>query len=217
MKITDLAAIAALARAAGPNVITICDGTFATPILQRPLECGIDMVAHSTTKYISGHSDVVGGALITQARQLPVRAGAQVAEVWRRGAFAVRLLAYSARHRYPALSRARAFGECNRGGAFPERARGGGGGALSGIAEPSRSRDRGAADVGIRRHAVVSGARRSRARHAGGRALRAFHPRDQPGRRAQPDRASGVGGRSDSRRRRRICCGFRSAWSIPTT
>ncbi len=66
MKITDLAGIAALARAAGPNVITICDGTFATPILQRPLECGIDMVAHSTTKYISGHSDVVGGALITK-------------------------------------------------------------------------------------------------------------------------------------------------------
>ncbi len=66
MKITDLAGIAALARGAGPNVITVCDGTFATPILQRPLECGIDMVAHSTTKYISGHSDVVGGALITK-------------------------------------------------------------------------------------------------------------------------------------------------------
>jgi cystathionine gamma-synthase len=66
MKITDLAGIAALARAAGPNVMTVCDGTFATPILQRPLEYGIDMVAHSTTKYISGHSDVVGGALITK-------------------------------------------------------------------------------------------------------------------------------------------------------
>jgi cystathionine gamma-synthase len=66
MKVTDLAGIAALARAAGPHVITVCDGTFATPVLQRPLECGIDMVAHSTTKYISGHSDVVGGALITR-------------------------------------------------------------------------------------------------------------------------------------------------------
>ena len=66
MKISDLAAIAELARAAGPQVMTVCDGTFATPILQRPLECGIDMVAHSTTKYISGHSDVVGGALITR-------------------------------------------------------------------------------------------------------------------------------------------------------
>lgn len=66
MKITDLAEIASLARAAGPQVMTICDGTFATPILQHPLDCGIDMVAHSTTKYISGHSDVVGGCLITR-------------------------------------------------------------------------------------------------------------------------------------------------------
>ncbi|HMC60992.1 MAG TPA: aminotransferase class V-fold PLP-dependent enzyme [Candidatus Solibacter sp.] len=66
MKITDLTAIAALSRQAGPNILTVCDGTFATPILQRPLECGIDMVVHSTTKYIGGHSDVVGGALITR-------------------------------------------------------------------------------------------------------------------------------------------------------
>ena len=66
MKITDLAAIASLAREAGPNIVTVCDGTFATPVLQHPLDCGIDMVAHSTTKYISGHSDVVGGVLITR-------------------------------------------------------------------------------------------------------------------------------------------------------
>jgi cystathionine gamma-synthase len=66
MKITDLAAIASIARESGPNVMTICDGTFATPVLQRPLDLGIDMVAHSTTKYISGHSDVIGGVLITR-------------------------------------------------------------------------------------------------------------------------------------------------------
>ena len=66
MKITDLEAIAALARAAGSHVMTICDSTFATPVLQRPLDLGIDMVAHSTTKYIGGHSDVIGGALITR-------------------------------------------------------------------------------------------------------------------------------------------------------
>ncbi len=66
MKITDLPAIAALSRGASPNIVTVCDGTFATPVLQRPLDCGIDMVAHSTTKYLSGHSDVVGGALITR-------------------------------------------------------------------------------------------------------------------------------------------------------
>jgi len=66
MKVTDLAAIARVARAAGPAVMTVCDGTFATPVLQHPLDCGIDLVCHSTTKYISGHSDVVGGALITR-------------------------------------------------------------------------------------------------------------------------------------------------------
>jgi cystathionine gamma-synthase len=66
MKITDLSAVAEIAREPGRKAITVCDGTFATPILQHPLECGIDMVAHSTTKYISGHSDVIGGALVTK-------------------------------------------------------------------------------------------------------------------------------------------------------
>lgn len=65
MKITDLAALAEIARA-HKNAVTVCDGTFASPVLQRPLDCGIDMVTHSTTKYISGHSDVVGGVLITR-------------------------------------------------------------------------------------------------------------------------------------------------------
>jgi cystathionine gamma-synthase len=64
MKIVDLAAIARIAR--GSNAITVCDGTFTTPILQRPLDCEIDMVWHSTTKYIGGHSDLTGGALITR-------------------------------------------------------------------------------------------------------------------------------------------------------
>src|SRR3954454_21788715 len=62
LKIADLAAVAQIARDAGPHIITICDGTFATPVLQRPLEHGIDMVAHSTTKYLGGHGDVAGGA-----------------------------------------------------------------------------------------------------------------------------------------------------------
>lgn len=64
MKIVDLRAVARIAREA--NAITVCDGTFTTPALQRPLDCNIDMVWHSTTKYISGHSDMTGGALITR-------------------------------------------------------------------------------------------------------------------------------------------------------
>jgi cystathionine gamma-synthase len=64
LQITDLAGVARIARAA--NAITVCDGTFTTPVLQRPLDCGIDMIWHSTTKYISGHSDITGGALVTR-------------------------------------------------------------------------------------------------------------------------------------------------------
>jgi cystathionine gamma-synthase len=64
LQITDLAAVARMARAA--NAITVCDGTFTTPVLQRPLDCDIDMVWHSTTKYIGGHGDMTGGALVTR-------------------------------------------------------------------------------------------------------------------------------------------------------
>ena len=64
MKIVDLTAVARIAREA--NAISVCDGTFTTPVLQRPLNLGVDMVWHSTTKYIGGHSDMVGGALVTR-------------------------------------------------------------------------------------------------------------------------------------------------------
>ncbi|MCA9059710.1 MAG: PLP-dependent transferase [Planctomycetaceae bacterium] len=67
MKVIDLAAMAEIAKAAGEQVITICDNTFLSPYLQRPLEFGIDMVMHSTTKYLNGHSDVVGGCVISKS------------------------------------------------------------------------------------------------------------------------------------------------------
>jgi cystathionine gamma-lyase len=62
LRLADIAAISSLARERG--VITVVDNTFATPYLQRPLELGADLVLHSLTKYLGGHSDVVGGALI---------------------------------------------------------------------------------------------------------------------------------------------------------
>ncbi|MCL3862550.1 cystathionine gamma-synthase [Actinotalea sp. K2] len=69
--ISDIAAIAAIARAAG--AVLVVDNTFATPYLQQPLSLGADVVVHSTTKYIGGHSDVVGGALVVaEGAQLPV-------------------------------------------------------------------------------------------------------------------------------------------------
>ncbi|MBH5335167.1 cystathionine gamma-synthase [Streptomyces pactum] len=61
--ITDIAAVAEIARAAGARLVV--DNTFASPYLQQPLALGADVVVHSTTKYMGGHSDVVGGALIT--------------------------------------------------------------------------------------------------------------------------------------------------------
>jgi cystathionine gamma-synthase len=65
MKITDIAAVAEMAHAAG--AIVVVDNTFATPYLQQPLALGADIVVHSTTKYLGGHSDVLGGAVIVRA------------------------------------------------------------------------------------------------------------------------------------------------------
>lgn len=62
LKITDLSAVAALAKK--HNLISVADNTFATPIAQRPLELGFDIVVHSATKYLNGHCDVVNGVLV---------------------------------------------------------------------------------------------------------------------------------------------------------
>lgn len=62
LKLADLAAIAALAKQRG--ILTVADNTFASPFVQRPLEHGIDIVVHSTTKYLNGHSDVVNGCAV---------------------------------------------------------------------------------------------------------------------------------------------------------
>ena len=62
LRITDIAAVADSARAVG--ALVVADNTFLSPLLQRPIELGADIVVHSTTKYINGHSDVVGGAAI---------------------------------------------------------------------------------------------------------------------------------------------------------
>lgn len=63
LRVTDIARCAAVARARG--ITTVVDNTFATPVLQQPLSLGADVVVHSTTKFINGHSDVIGGAVVT--------------------------------------------------------------------------------------------------------------------------------------------------------
>ncbi len=66
MKVSDIAALVDTAHAAG--ALAVVDNTFATPLLQRPLALGADVVMHSTTKYFGGHSDVLGGALVFARR-----------------------------------------------------------------------------------------------------------------------------------------------------
>ncbi len=71
LKLADLSAVAAIARKHG--LISVCDNTFMTPYLQRPLELGFDIVTHSTTKYLNGHSDCVGGFACTSDDKLAER------------------------------------------------------------------------------------------------------------------------------------------------
>lgn len=71
LRVLDVRAIAAIAHEAG--VLVAVDNTFATPLGQRPLTLGADVVIHSTTKYLNGHSDVVGGAIVLDDRELAAR------------------------------------------------------------------------------------------------------------------------------------------------
>lgn len=66
MRVTDIRRVCEIARQAG--AMSVVDNTTASPVLQRPLDLGADMVMHSTTKYLGGHSDILGGAIITRER-----------------------------------------------------------------------------------------------------------------------------------------------------
>jgi cystathionine beta-lyase/cystathionine gamma-synthase len=70
LAITDVRAVAGIVHAHAGGALLAVDNTFATPYLQRPLEMGADIVVHSTTKYLGGHSDVVGGAVLVRERGL---------------------------------------------------------------------------------------------------------------------------------------------------
>ncbi len=85
LRITDIAAVVTIAHQHG--AICVCDNTWASPVLQRPFEQGADLIIHSTTKYLGGHSDVLGGAVVAQAnddrfgriRQIQIAGGAVAA------------------------------------------------------------------------------------------------------------------------------------------
>ena len=67
LNLVDIAALVEVAKKQG--LVTMADNTFLSPYLQRPIELGVDVVVHSTTKYLNGHSDVVGGAVVTAKRE----------------------------------------------------------------------------------------------------------------------------------------------------
>ncbi len=94
LKVVDIAAVAERAHAAGALVVV--DNTFASPYLQQPLALGADIVVHSTTKYVGGHSDSVGGAVIVNDDELG-DAPALHPELDGRRAGPVRLLPHAAR------------------------------------------------------------------------------------------------------------------------
>ncbi len=68
LTLTDLQKVSEIAKE--KNLISVCDNTFMSPYFQRPLDWGIDIVLHSTTKYINGHSDVIGGCIITNREEV---------------------------------------------------------------------------------------------------------------------------------------------------
>jgi cystathionine gamma-synthase len=70
LSVTDIQAVAEIVRSHPNHPLLVVDNTFATPYLQRPLELGADVVVHSTTKYLGGHSDVVGGAVVVRDQDL---------------------------------------------------------------------------------------------------------------------------------------------------
>ena len=103
LNVVDIAGVVARKR----NALVAVDNTFATPANQRPLEDGADAVVHSTTKYLGGHSDVIGGAVIVRDAE-PARGGALRAEVDRRRARALRLLPRAPRAAHAGRAHARA-------------------------------------------------------------------------------------------------------------
>ena len=142
------------------NAKVLVDNTFASPALQQPLTLGADIVLHSTTKYIGGHSDVVGGALLTNDEELD-SAFAFPAERCRGGAGPVRRLPDHARPQDAGAAHAAAQRQRRAGRRIPRRPSGDRDGAVPGPAEPPRPRRRRPADERLRRHGLGAAAWRA--------------------------------------------------------
>lgn len=73
LKVIDIQSIATAAHEVNPNIIVVVDNTFLSPYFQRPLDLGADVVLHSVSKYINGHSDVIGGIVVVKSDELNTR------------------------------------------------------------------------------------------------------------------------------------------------
>jgi hypothetical protein len=191
LKLADLHAIAAMCRERG--IISVCDNTFASPIVQRPLEHGIDIVVHSTTKYMNGHSDVIGGVAVVGRSAAP-GAGANASASSRTrgrdpGPFDSFLVLRGIKTL--ALRVERSCSQCAGLAQWLEQQPQGQPRLLPGPGVAPAARAGAAPDARLRRHHL------DRPRHRPGRraplpgALRGVHPGRKPGRRREPDRASG--------------------------
>ena len=198
LSIVDIRALAALAHDHG--ALLVVDNTFASPYLQRPLDLGADIVVHSTTKYLGGHSDVVGGAIVLKdpghADDLAFNQNATGAvagpfDAWLTLRGIKTLAVRMDRHCANAARVARALG------GPPGRHVG----AVPGAAGPSGARARQVADARLRRHGLLPpGGGRGQGRR-GLRPHHAVHARRVARRRRVADRAPGA---DDARLRRRV-------------
>ena len=173
LNIGDIEALAAVAHEAG--ALLVVDNTFASPYLQQPLTLGADVVVHSTTKYVGGHSDVVGGALVVRDLELAEQVGYHQNAI---GAVAGPFDALLTLRGLKTLG-VRMDRHCDNAEAVVEFLAAHepvDPGDLPGPARPPGPRGGGAADEALRRHGVVP--RRGR-RGAGARGLRA-RPRCSP-------------------------------------
>ena len=152
MKISDIAALAELGNEAG--VLVVVDNTFASPALQRPLALGADVVVHSTTKYLGGHSDVVGGGARVRRRAGGGRPSRSTFTQFAAGAVSSPFDAFLtvARHQDPRHPDAAAQRERAGHRAAPRGPRGHRARVLPRPARPPRPRARRPPDVGLRRH-----------------------------------------------------------------
>ncbi len=193
LKITDIAAVAEIAHEA--NARCVVDNTWPSPIGQRPLDLGADMVMHATTKYLGGHSDLLGGAVIAREndeaferiRLIQTIGGAVPApfDCWLLMR-SIRTLPYRMRAHTENAVRVAAFLQDH-----PAVRRG----PLSRARRASGSRRCGPPDAIVWRYAVGSGEGRRRSGDGCGRPCASIHARDQPGRYRKPDRTPGLGRR----------------------